>query len=74
MIKLNAHDLCWIQSTADDPKDQCAHGSVEFSCDGIPIIEPDDGEWTVSAAGLYLLRTITDDHTPELSVAESNFL
>ena len=54
--------------------DQCAHGKVAFSIDGVPLVKPEDGEWTVSAAALYLLRTLTDDHTPERPVAECNFL
>ena len=58
----------------EDPNDLCAHGTVEFSVDGVLLVTPEDGEWTVSATGLYLLRTLTDDHTPEASVCEGNLL
>lgn len=74
MLSLVAHDLCWIKGAADDPGDQCAHGRVAFSIDGVSIIEPEDGEWSVSTAALYLLRTLTADHTTEQPVAEGNFL
>lgn len=74
MITLAAHDLCWVNGAADDPHDQCAHGKVEFRVGQTAFIAPDDSEWTVSGAGLYLLRTLSFDHTPEDSVAETNFL
>jgi len=74
MISLVAHELCWINDSADDPDDQCAHGRVAFGIDGVLVIKPEDGEWTVSTAALYLLRTLTADHTLEHPVAEGNFL
>jgi len=74
MLSLVAHELCWIKGATDDPDDQCAHGKVAFSIDRVPLIKPQDGEWTVSTAALYLLRTLTADHTPEHPVAEGNFL
>jgi len=74
MISLVAHELCWIKGVADDPGDQCAHGKVTFDIDGVSVIMPEDGEWTVSTAALYLLRTLTADHTRENPVAEGNFL
>jgi hypothetical protein len=30
MIRLAIHNL-WITGAADDPEDQCAHGTVDFS-------------------------------------------
>ena len=74
MISLVAHELCWINGASDDPDDQCAHGRVTMSIDGVTLVRPDDGEWTVSTAALYLLRTLTGDYTPAERVAESNFL
>ena len=40
----------------------------------IAFIQPSDGEWTVSAAALYFLRTVSSDHTKEDSVTETNYL
>jgi hypothetical protein len=65
MISLAAHELCWIKGGSDDPEDQCAHGKVALEIDGVSLVRPEDGEWTVSAAALFLLRTLTADHTPE---------
>ena len=55
---LSAGDFCWINGEADDPEDLCLHGhavariageTVEFDC-------------AVSAAALYLLKSLTEDH------------
>jgi hypothetical protein len=74
MITLIAHDLCWIKGSLDDSADQCAHAHVEFHVNGTTFLSPKDGEWTVSAAALYLLRTITLDHSESNPIAEGNFL
>jgi hypothetical protein len=74
VIELGLHDLSWINDAPDDPDDFCAHGRVALTVSGTAWITPDEGKWTVSAAGLFLLRTLTDDHTPENPVAEVNQL
>lgn len=74
MIRVIAHNLTWIQGAADDPMDQCAHGRVEFTVDGHPVVSAESGEWTLSAAALYLLRSITDDHTSARPISEGNFI
>jgi len=74
MITLLAHDLQWITGVADDPQDQCAHGEVEFSINNTVFVKPEDGVLTVSAAGLFLLRTLSRNHTSTDSVAEYNIL
>ena len=74
MIQLDLHDLSWINDAVDDPNDFCAHGRVALTVSGVIWISPEEGKWTVSAAGLFLLRTLTDDHTPETPVAEMNQL
>lgn len=74
MIALEAIDLQWIQGKDDDPMDQCAHGLVRFVIDDVFFVHPEDGVWTVSAAVLYLLRTLEHEHTTEHSVAEYNFI
>ena len=74
MLLLRATQLNWINGQADDPTDQCAHGRLELTTDGKAIYRTGDEDITVSASCLYLLRTIEDDHTPESSVAEGNWL
>jgi hypothetical protein len=61
MIVLELVEPRWI-TNRDDPQDQCAHGYMEFAIDGVQFISKDDGDWTVTAAALYLLRTIASDH------------
>lgn len=74
MIELTIQNLCWINGETDDPEDHCAHGRVIFRVGETTFVEPEDGDWTVNATGLYLLRTLSFDHTIENSVAEGNFL
>lgn len=74
MIVLQVTEPGWIRGPADDPDDQCAHGRVTLTVNGRNLVSPHDGVWTVSAAGLYLLRTISSDHGMGASVADDNFL
>jgi len=64
----------WIDGAEDDPKDFCAHGQIQFSIDGVNYVTEDMGKWTVSAAALFLLRSVFFNHDEEHSVAECNFL
>jgi hypothetical protein len=73
-MKLCVLDLEWVLGPTDDPADQCAHGSVLFQIDDTVFLQPEDGRWTVSAAGLFLLRTLENDHTDTNPVSERNFL
>lgn len=43
------------------PDDQCAHGDVRLIVDGIQLVgsAEDSRNITVSAAGVYLLRTLS---------------
>jgi hypothetical protein len=74
VIRLEAHELQWILRSDDEPADQCAHGRVLFEVDGITFVKPEDGLWTLSAAGLYLLRSLREDHSASNPVSEGNFL
>ena len=74
MITLEALDLQWVHGPEDDPEDQCAHGRVRFELNETVFVTPQDGQWTVSAAALYLLRTLELSHTKDQRVAEANFL
>ena len=74
MIILSIQEFQWINGPDDDPGDQCAHGRVLFRVNDTEFIKPEDGIWTVSASALYLLRTLSENHTVDHSVAEGNFL
>jgi hypothetical protein len=62
-ITLRPTNLHWIKGDLDDPSDLCAHSPVDFQIDDLIIVSPSDGDWSVSAAALYLLRTLEYDHT-----------
>jgi hypothetical protein len=74
MIKLKALEQTWIGGKTDDPQDQCSHGYVNFSVGDTMFLSHDDGEFTTSGAALFLLRTLSSDHTADTSIAESNLL
>jgi hypothetical protein len=59
MIILRPTNLHWIKGTDDDPADLCAHSGVDFRVDDDALVAQNDGDWTVSAAALYLLRTLS---------------
>ena len=63
MIILRPTNLHWIDGTADDPSDLCAHSGVDFRIDDHVLIRPSNGEWAVSAIALFLLRTLSRPHT-----------
>jgi len=62
-IILRPTDLHWIGGAADDPTDLCAHSGVDFQIEDTVLIRPADGEYAVSAAALFLLRTLSKSHT-----------
>lgn len=58
-FRIEAEELRWIKDDGgDDPNDFCLHGHVTAKI-GDEMVAYDA---TVSAAGLYLLRTLTSDH------------
>jgi hypothetical protein len=73
VVTLRPLNLRWIQG-ADDPKDLCAHGDVEFRIGEDVVLGLDTGkDLTVSAAALYLLRTLSAPHTQEVPVGDHLF-
>lgn len=73
-IVLRPVNLRWINDAADDPADFCAHGEVEFRIGGDTLVTPATTKGcTLSAAGLYLLRTLSKPHTRESPVGEHLF-
>jgi len=73
MLALSLLEAHWLD--APEPlDDQCAHGTVILSVEGQDLVTPQDGEITVSAAALNLLRTVDHDHTRESPVSEGGQL
>src|SRR6516162_2069687 len=74
VVILQPVKLRWIQGAADDPKDLCAHGDVEFRIGDGVLLDPTNGkDLTVSAAALYLLRTLSVPHTRDAPVGDHLF-
>lgn len=73
VIVLRPTNLHWIDGSFDDPADLCAHSPVEFRVGDVTLVAPTDGDWTVSAAAVFLLRTLSRQHTKGQPVAEHLF-
>jgi hypothetical protein len=66
--------LRWIQGEDDDPKDLCAHGDIDFRIGQDVLVDDSNGkDLTVSAAALYLLRSLSTPHTEETCSGENLF-
>jgi hypothetical protein len=63
LYELRLLDWFWVNGNKDDPDDLCLHGNVYVRI-GNDVIA-DSYSCTVSASGLYLLRSIENDHTAE---------
>jgi hypothetical protein len=59
----------WL-ANIDPSTDLCSHGRVRVRVEGRPVVRPEDGEYTLSAAALYLLRTLERDHNREAQVGD----
>lgn len=57
-FKLDVADLAWIAGAKDDPQDYCLHGRATAIIGSRALTY----DCTVSAAALYLLKTLTEDH------------
>jgi hypothetical protein len=73
VVILQPVKLRWIQSAADDPKDLCAHGDVEFRIGDDVLLDTNGKDLTVSAAAMYLLRTLAVPHTTAAPVGDHLF-
>jgi hypothetical protein len=74
VVILRPVNLRWIQGAADDAKDLCAHGDVEFCIGDDVLLDPTTGrDLPVSAAALYLLRTLSVPHTHDKPVGDRLF-
>jgi hypothetical protein len=72
MITLKPTTLHWIDSV-NAAADLCAHSAVDFRIGNSILVKPSDGDWTVSAAALYLLRTLSRQHTKQHPITEHLF-
>jgi hypothetical protein len=73
-VQLSPVDLRWINGSEDDPADLCAHGDFEFRIDGEVLSDGSAGrELTLSAAALYLLRTLSRSHTKDEPLGDHLF-
>ena len=73
MLVLRPTNLHWLKPDAPDPADLCVHSPVEFRIGTHQLVQPDAGDWTVSAAALYLLRTLERPHTKATPVGDHLF-
>jgi hypothetical protein len=74
VVTLRPVNLRWVEGAEDDPADLRAHGDVEFRIGGDVLLGPDTGKGlTVSAAALYLLRTLDRPHTRDAPVGDHLF-
>lgn len=58
-FSIDTANLSWVNDKKDDPEDLCLHGYASVYIGGQKV-EFDNA--TVSAAALYLLKTLTEDH------------
>ena len=61
MFSIDVYDLYWLSGPQEET-DLCAHGSIRIRI-GDAVLE--DNGLSVSAAGLHLLRSLTEDHEPD---------
>ena len=74
MITLMPTRMHWIRDDGtDDPSDLCAHSPVRFEVGDKILVAPDHGDFTVSAAAIYLLRTLERNHTSDAPVGDQLF-
>ena len=58
MFGIEIKKLYWADNSLDDPDDLCLHGDVAATIGG----ERMEDSCTLSAGGLYLLKTLTENH------------
>lgn len=73
MLTLSLIEAHWLD-VPNPLDDQCAHGTVLLTVDEQHLVTPQDGELTVCAAALNLLRTLDHDHTSHSPVSEGGQL
>jgi len=72
MLTIEPVGLHWMEGSAQRA-DLCAHGGVVLRWGTEVLVDQRGASWTLSAAALYLLRTVERDHTPEAPVGSQLF-
>ncbi|QRN82855.1 hypothetical protein JR338_10600 [Chloroflexota bacterium] len=62
MIILEPRNMHWVGGSKDDEKDLCAHGNIFLEVNGITLVDGKTEDFTVSAAAIFLLRTLETDY------------
>jgi len=73
MITLVPTRLHWLSDAGDDPTDLCALSPVDFRVGSAVLVSPESGDWVVSCASLFLLRTLNRSHSKSSPVGEQMF-
>ncbi|WP_143069722.1 hypothetical protein [Hymenobacter actinosclerus] len=68
-FELQLLTIGWIENLEEE-LDLCAHGKVLARIGTSIVSDANAPTWTVSAAALYLLRTLTLNHTPAAPVCD----
>ncbi len=68
MLSIIPHNLHWLSEPFE--KDLCAHGGITVSLDDQVLVDQAAEDWSLSAAALMLLRTISRDHASDERVGE----
>ena len=57
-VVLEPLGMRWIDKDPLNRDDQCVHGEARLAVDGIVLVSPDDGEFTLSAATTTTARKV----------------
>ena len=61
-FKIRVLEQYWITKNPDNKTDLCSHGLISLKINDNCISDENDDDWTISTAGLMLLRTVESDH------------
>ncbi|MBT2559381.1 hypothetical protein J7E24_16450 [Hymenobacter sp. ISL-91] len=62
-------NIGWLENMEEE-QDLCAHGQVLARIGNTVVSDASGSSWTVSATALFLLRTLTLNHTPAAPVGD----
>ena len=62
-FEFNLIEIHWINDLPDNDEDLCAHGKVFIKIND-EIVSDGKESWTISATGLYLLRSLKNNYEP----------
>lgn len=67
-FKIDIKEVDWLDDEMG-ALDRCAHGNINVIIGNESMMKADDW-WNLSAAGIHLLRTLFENHTPEQKVGD----